>query len=52
MLVDVRWLNRREVTGNMTSEMSLVDGWGVESVIVTWGKVDNHVVEFITLRFD
>ena len=49
MLVDVSGLDRGKVTSDMATEVTLVDGRGVEPVVVAGGEVDDHVVELIAL---
>ena len=52
MLVNVSWLYWLQVAGDMASEVASVDRGRVESVIVTWGEVDDHVVKLVTFGSD
>ena len=49
MLVHVAGLDRLKVPGNVAPVVTLVDSWGVEPVVITWGKVDDHVMELVAL---
>ena len=52
MLVHIRGLDRREVASDMAAEVTLVDGGGVEPVVVAGGEVDDHVLELVALSRD
>ena len=52
VLLDVAWLNWGKIASDVASVVGLMDGWRVESVVVSWGKVDHHIVQLVTLSLD
>ena len=47
MLVHVAGLDRLKVPGDMAPVVTLVDSWRVEPVVITRGKVDDHVMKLV-----
>ena len=52
MLVNVGWLHGGQVASDVASVVTLMDGWAVESMVVTWGEVDDHVVKLVALSIN
>ena len=52
VLVHVRWLNRAQVSNDVSSVVGGMDGWRVEPVIITWRQIDHHIEKLIASCFD
>lgn len=52
VFVHMGWLDWGKISDDVSTVVTRVNGWRVESMVVSWGQVDNHVVEMVTSLLD